>query len=48
MVTIDVKSLYTNIDNDEGLRAVEEELEKRSVKTTPSFAITLCLMDLTT
>ena len=39
IVTTDVKSLYTNIDNDEGLRAVEEELEKRLVKTTPSFTI---------
>ena len=37
MVTIDVKSLHTNISNGKGLRTVEE-LEKRSVKTTPSFA----------
>ena len=43
MVITDVKSLYTNIDNDEGLRAVEEELEKRSVKTTPSFAIAMLM-----
>ena len=43
MVTIDVKILYTNIDNDEGLRVVEEELEKRSVKTTPSFAIAMLM-----
>ena len=43
MVTIDIKSLYTNIDNDEGLRAVEEELEKRSVKATPSFAIAMLM-----
>ena len=43
MVTIDVKRLYTNIHNDEGLRAVEEELEKRSVKTTPSFAIAMLM-----
>ena len=43
MVTIDVKSLHTNIDNDEGLQAAEEELEKRSVKTTPSFAIAMLM-----
>ena len=43
MVTIDVKSLHTNIDNDEGLRAVEEELQKRPVKTTPSFAIAMLM-----
>ena len=42
MVTLDVKSLYTNIDNEEGLR-VFEELEKRSVKNTPSFAIALLM-----
>ena len=38
MVTLDVKSLYTNIDNEEGSRVFKEELEKRSVKNTPSFA----------
>ena len=43
MVTLDVKSLYTNIDNEEGLRVFEEELEKRSVKNTPSFAIALLM-----
>ena len=43
MVTLDVKSLYTNIDNEEGLRVLEEELEKRSVKNTPSFAIALLM-----
>ena len=43
MVTIDVKSLHTNIDNDEGLWAVEEELGKRSVKTTPSFAVAMLM-----
>ena len=41
MVTLDVKSRCTNIDNEEGLRVFEEELEKRSVKNTPSFAIAL-------
>ena len=43
MVTLDVKSLYTNIDNNEGLRVVEEELEKRATKNTPSFAVTLLM-----
>ena len=43
MVIIDVKSLHTNIDNDEGLQAVEEELEKGSVKTTPSFTIAMLM-----
>ena len=32
MVTLDVKSLHTNIDNNEGLGVVEEELEKKSNK----------------
>ena len=43
MVTLNVKSLYTNIDNNEGLRVVEEELEKRATKNTPSFAVTLLM-----
>ena len=43
MVTLDVKNLYTNIDNNEGLRVVEEELEKRATKNTPSFAVTLLM-----
>ena len=43
MVTLDVKSLYTNIDNEEGLRVFEEELKKRSAKNTPSFAIALLM-----
>ena len=40
MVTLDVESLYMNIDNNEGLRVVEEELEKRATKNTLSFAVT--------
>ena len=43
MVTLDVKSLHTNIDNNEGLRVVEEELEKRATKNTQSFAVTLLM-----
>ena len=43
MVTPDVKSLYTNIGNSEGLRVVEEELEKRATKNTPSIAVTLLM-----
>ena len=43
MVTPDVKSLHMNIDNNEGLRVVEEELEKRATKNTPSFAVTLLM-----
>ena len=43
MVTLDLKSLYTNIDNEEGLWVFEEELEKRSVKNTPSFSIALLM-----
>ena len=43
MVTLDVKSLHTNIDNSEELRVVEEELEKRATKNIPSLAVTLLM-----
>ena len=42
LVTIDVCSLYTNIDQHEGLEAVEEALEERSEKNVPTnFIISL-------
>ena len=43
MVTPDVKSLHTNVDNNEGLKVAEEELEKRATKNSPSFAVTLLM-----
>ena len=42
LVTLDVSSLYTNIDNIEGLKAMKEKLEERCV-TNPT-ATTLCLL----
>ena len=42
LVTIDVSSLYTNIDQSEGLDAVKEALEERSEKKVPTnFIISL-------
>ena len=35
--------IYIYIDNNEGLRIVEEDLEKRATKNTPSFAVTLLM-----
>ena len=42
MVTIAVKSIHQH-DNNEELRVVEERLEKRTTKNTPSYAITLLI-----
>ena len=36
LVTIDVSSLYTNIDQSEGIDAVKEALEERSDKKVPT------------
>ena len=43
MVTLDVKSLHTNIDNNEGPRVIEEEFEERATKNTPRFAVILLM-----
>ena len=43
LATLDVSSLYTNIDIDEGLSIVEEELEKANqIRPTPKTL--LCLL----
>ena len=39
LVTMDVKSLYTNIDHEEGAEACRIKLEERSNKTVPSNVI---------
>jgi len=43
LCTLDVSSLYTNIDADEGLTIVEEELEKAG-QNQPSAKILTCLL----
>ena len=42
LVTLDVKSLYTNIDNTDGLEAMKEKLEERQNSSTK--ANTICLL----
>ena len=44
LVTLDVSSLYTNIDTDEGLAIVEEELEKTG-RNRPSTKTLTCLLE---
>ena len=44
LVTLDVSSLYTNIDTDEGLAIVEEELEKTG-RNRPSAKTLTCLLE---
>lgn len=39
LVTMDVKSLYTNIDHEEGAEACRLKLEERSNKTVPSHVL---------
>ena len=39
LVTLDVKSLYTNISNNEGIRAVKESYEKYKEKTVSTKVI---------
>ena len=39
LVTMDVSSLYTNIDHDEGADACFEQLENRKNKTIPSLML---------
>ena len=39
LVTMDVSSLYTNIDHEEGAEAYFQKLEKRKNKTTPSLLL---------
>ena len=43
LVTLDVSSLYTNIDTDEGLTIVREELEKSGQNNPSAATITLLL-----
>ena len=44
LVTLDVSSLYTNIDTDEGLAIVEEEIEKTG-RSRPSAKTLTCLLE---
>ena len=44
LATLDVSSLYTNIDIDEGLTIVEEELEKAS-QSRPTHKTLSCLLE---
>ena len=44
LVTLDVSSLYTNIDTDEGLAIVVEELEKTG-RNRPSAKTLTCLLE---
>ena len=39
LVTMDVRSLYTNIDHDEGVQACVEKLEQRKRKSIPSSTL---------
>ena len=43
MVTLDVSSLYTNIDTDEGLGIIKEELEKISSSSPSAETLTSLL-----
>ena len=40
LVTLDVKSLYTNIPNDEGIKAAREAYDNHSNKTVAAKVIT--------
>ena len=44
LVTLDVSSLYTNIDTDDGLAIIEEELTKTG-QTQPSAETLTCLLE---
>ena len=44
LVTMDVTSLYTNIDHEEGAQACYEKLEERSNKTIPSKTLKSLIM----
>ena len=44
IATLDVSSLYTNIDIDEGLTTVEEELEKAN-QSRPTSKTLSCLLE---
>ena len=44
LVVLDISSLYTNIDTDNGVKIVEEELEKMS-QSQPSAKTFTCLLD---
>ena len=43
LVTLDVSSLYTNIDTDEGLTIVKEELEKNGLRYLSAETLTSSL-----
>ena len=43
LVTLDVKSLYTNIPNNEGIKAVKEAYDKHPNKTVLTKVITTFL-----